>query len=356
MTEMTTRERMKRILSHQEADRAPVTDSPWDSTVERWRREGMPGEVSVTDHFGLDRVVSISVDNSPRYPVEVIQETDDWVEQTTRFGVRERTWKKIGGVPEFLDHTIKDPDCWRQAKERMTPDRDRVGWARLERSYPKWREQDAWIGAEFWFGFDVLHSGVVGTERVLVAMVEQPEWIAEMINHMLEVDLALFETVWEAGYQFDMIGWPDDMGYKGHQFFSPTMYRELVEPAHRRAANWAHAKGLKVHLHSCGNIEPFIPDLIDAGIDVLSPLEVKSGLDPVALKAHYGDCLSFHGGLNAVLFDKPDQLWLEMEQVIPAMKRGGGYWISSDHSVPESVSLETFREFVRLAKELGSYQ
>lgn len=356
MTEMTTRQRMQRILNHQEADRAPVTDSPWESTLGRWRREGMPKDASFTEYFGLDHVANISVDNSPRYPVEVIQETDDWVEQTTSFGVRERTWKKIGGVPEFLDHTVKDPESWRQAKERMAPDRDRVDWARLARSYPQWREQGAWIGAEFWFGFDVLHSGVAGTERVLVAMIEQPEWIAEMINHMLDIDLALFQMVWDEGYEFDMISWPDDMGYKGHQFFSPAMYRELVKPAHKKAADWAHAKGLKVHLHSCGYVEPFIPDLIDVGIDVLNPLEVKAGMDPVTLKAKYGDCLCFHGGLNAVLLDKPDQLWEEMRRVIPALKTGGGYWVSSDHSVPDTVSLETFKEFARLAKELGSYE
>jgi hypothetical protein len=56
-----------------------------------------------------------------------------------------------------------------------------------------------------------------------------------------------------------------------------------------------------------------------------------------------------------VLFEKPDQLWSEMHRIIPAMKRGGGYWCSSDHSVPDSVSLETFREFVRVAKQEGSY-
>jgi len=76
----------------------------------------------------------------------------------------------------------------------------------------------------------------------------------------------------------------------------------------------------------------------------------------VVPKAEFGDKLGFHGGLNAVLYDKPDELWAEMCKVIPAMKRSGGYMISSDHSVPESVSLEQFGEFVRLAKELGAYE
>lgn len=74
-----------------------------------------------------------------------------------------------------------------------------------------------------------------------------------------------------------------------------------------------------------------------------------------ALKRQYGSRLAFHGGLNAVLYDHPEQLWAEMRRVIPIMKEDGGYLISSDHSVPQSVSLKEFGEFVRLAKELGAY-
>ena len=78
-------------------------------------------------------------------------------------------------------------------------------------------------------------------------------------------------------------------------------------------------------------------------------------MDPVALKKQYGDSLTFQGGLNAVLYDKPEKMWDEMRRVIPEMKKGGGYIIGSDHSVPETVGLEEFGEFVKLAKELGSY-
>jgi uroporphyrinogen decarboxylase len=110
-----------------------------------------------------------------------------------------------------------------------------------------------------------------------------------------------------------------------------------------------------VHLHSCGDIRPFVPELIEIGVDMLNPLEVKAGVDPVALKQQFGSRLAFHGGLNAVLYEKPEQLWVEMKKVIPEMKKDGGYIASTDHSVPDSVSLEKFQEFVKLARELGSY-
>jgi len=355
MKEMTTHERMKRMYAHREADRVPITDSPWASTLERWHREGLPRDVSWVEYFGLDRFAGIHADNSPRYPSKVLEETENYTISTTGWGATLKNWKHTGGVPEFLDFRVKDRDTWAEAKARMQPTRDRVNWEHLERNYGKWREEGLWIIAGFWFGFDVTHSWFVGTERVLMAMVEDPEWISDIFNHYLDVHIALFQMVWDAGYRFDEISWPDDMGYKQHQFFSLKMYRDLLKPVHKRAADWAHEKGVKVRLHSCGDVRPLIPDLIEIGIDMLNPLEVKAGMDPVPLKRQYGDRLGFHGGINAVNFDKPDLLHEEMERVIPVMKENGGYLISSDHSVPESVSFEDFKTFVSLAKKLGSY-
>lgn len=355
MTELTTHERMRRMYDHREADRVPISDDPWPSTIERWQREGLPAGMHFADYFGLDKFASIYVDNSPRYPEKVLAETEEYIIKTTSWGATLRNWKHAGGVPEFLDFTIVDPDSWRAAKARMQPDRNRIDWDRLARNYRTWREEGRWIRGDFWFGFDVTHSWTVGTERTLMAMATDPEWLVDIFNTFLDLDLALYEMIWEAGYGFDEIFWPDDMGYKQNQFFSLRMYRELLKPVHKRACDWAHARGVKVHLHSCGDINPFVPELIEIGVDMLNPLEVKAGMDPVKLKAEYGSKLAFHGGLNAVLYNEPEKLWAEMRRVIPVMKENGGYLISSDHSVPESVSLEDFRRFVHLAKELGAY-
>jgi uroporphyrinogen decarboxylase len=146
------------------------------------------------------------------------------------------------------------------------------------------------------------------------------------------------------------------MGYKHSQFFSVRTYRNLLKPTHQRAVDWAHARGVKARLHSCGDVGPFIPDFLDIGIDALNPLEVKAGMDPVAIKEKFGDRLLLHGGIDAVLYDQPDALEAAMERVIPVLKQNGGYIFSTDHSVPDSVSLEQFRHVVAQAKKLGSYQ
>ncbi len=355
MEKMTTHERVRRMFEHKEADRIPITDSPWSSTIERWNSEGMPKDVSYVDYFGLDAINYFGVDISPRYEEKTLEETEEYRTYTTSYGVTMKNWKHAASTPEFIDFTIKTPDDWHKAKQRMTPSADRVPWDHLKANYPKWREQGSWIQGIFWFGFDVTHSWVVGTERTLMALVEEPEWCVDMFNHFLDMSIAMWDQVWNAGYTFDSILWFDDMGFKLNQFFSVKTYRELLKPVHKRAIDWAHAKGIKAHLHSCGDIRPLVPELLSIGLDALNPLEVKAGMDPLLLKKQYGKDLVLHGGINAVLWDQREKIEAEMQKTIPALKENGGYIFSSDHSVPSSVSLENFLAIVELAKKLGKY-
>jgi uroporphyrinogen decarboxylase len=343
------------MFEHREADRVPIIDGPWAATIERWHREGMPEDVDFVDFFGLDHVAHIGVDIGPRYESKVIEETDTYVISTTPYGATLKNWKHAASTPQFLDFTIKDRVSWRAAKARMTPTRDRVNWEHLKTHYPAWRERADWIVAGLWFGFDVTHSWTVGTERVLMALLTDPDWCFDMFNHFLDVNLALLEMVWNEGYTFDCVVWPDDMGFKHNQFFSLDTYRALLKPVQRRAVDWAHAKGVKAHLHSCGDVNPFVPEFIEIGIDALNPLEVKAGMDPIRLKRAYGKALVLHGGINAVLWDNVEAITEEMKRVVPVLKENGGYIFSSDHSVPSSVSLENFRYITTLAKELGRY-
>ncbi|NLT43256.1 MAG: hypothetical protein GXX93_11325, partial [Anaerolineae bacterium] len=75
---MTTRERIQRMFDHKEADRVPIVDTPWESTIARWHREGMPAGVNWAEYLGADCVRFISTDNSPRYPRRMIEDTDEY--------------------------------------------------------------------------------------------------------------------------------------------------------------------------------------------------------------------------------------------------------------------------------------
>lgn len=355
MKALSSHERFKRMFDHREADRVPIIDGPWGATIERWRREGMPDDIDFATFFGLDDIAHIGVDNSPRYESKVLEETDAYAISTTNWGATLKNWKHAASTPEFLAFTIDGPDAWRGAKARMTPARDRVNWDHLRTHYRAWRKRGAWIEGGLWFGFDVTHAWAVGTERLLMALKTDPEWCVDMFDHFLDVGIALLDIAWEEGYTFDCVSWPDDMGFKHNQFFSLETYRALLKPVQRRAVEWAHRKGVKTRLHSCGDVNPFVPEFIEIGIDALNPLEVKAGMDPIALKRRFGKDLVLHGGINAVLWDDRDAIIAEIERVVPILKESGGYIFSSDHSVPSSVSLENFRQIVEAAKRLGAY-
>jgi uroporphyrinogen decarboxylase len=355
MAELTTRQRFKRMFEHKEADRVPMLGGPWASTLERWRREGMPSGVDFAEHFGLDRVIGIRGDVSPRYEEEVVEETEDYIVRRDFWGTTAKNWKHASSTPHWMARTIVDRESWEAAKARMVMGPDRIDWHRLEQNYAEWREKDWWIQGNLWFGFDVTHARVVGTERLLVWMVEEPELVIDIFDAQLDCSLQLLDLVWDRGYTVDSIYWPDDMGYRNGTFFSVDMYRDLLKPVHKRAIDWAHSRGIVAHLHSCGNINALVPELVDIGLDALNPLEVKAGMDPVHLKETYGDELVLHGGLNAMLWDDIDRTKSEIRRLMPILKQNGGYIFQEDHSIPDSVSLEDFREIVALAKELGTY-
>ncbi len=356
MTPLSSHERFKRMFAHKEADRIPIIDGPWGSTIEHWQQQGMPVDVDFVDYFDIDKTAMIGIDISPQYPVKVIEDTEQYTIVTSAYGVTMRNWKHAGSVPEFLDFTIVDPASWQEAKVRMTPDEARIPWDYLKQNFSKWRDEGRWISGNLWFGFDITHSWTVGTERVLEALIDDPDWLEDMFDHFLAVNLKLMDRVWEEGYHFDEVFWCDDMGYKGHTFFSPAMYRRLLKPYHKKAVDWAHDHGIVARLHSCGDVRTLIPDLIEIGMDGLNPIEVKAGMDPVLIKQQYGDVLTLHGGLNAAIWGDRDRFEAEMKKVLPVVKQNGGYICSSDHSVPDSVTLEDFRAFVELAKKLGSYE
>ena len=351
---MDTWERVKRMYEHREADRIPVLDTPWQGTLRRWRREGMPEGADWCDYFGADKVAEISVDITPRYPVETLEETDTYYIATSPWGVTMKHFKE-DSTPEFLDYTVTTQEEWEKAKARMTLSDDRIPWDMLKENYGKWRAEGRWIRAIFWFGFDVTHSWMMGTENVLVAMLEEPELVEDMFDTYLSRCETLFSRVWDAGYHFDELFWYDDMGYKGTTFFSPNLYRSILQPYHKRAVDWAHNHGIYAQLHSCGDVMTLLPDIVATGVDALNPLEVKAGMDVLRIKREYGDRLLLRGGINAVLWSDTEAILHEIREKIPVLKENGGYIFASDHSIPNSVSLENMRYIMEEIGRVGKY-
>ncbi len=352
---MTSHERIQRVYERRDPDRVPIMDGPWETTVRRWHSEGLPEGVSWVDYFDLDRIGHVGVDTSPRFERQVIEDTDEHIIERDAWGVTTKNFKHTTSTPQDIDFTIRDPASWAAAKERLTPSDDRIDWAHLEKNYAAMRAQDLWISANAWFGYDIVNARMVGTETILIAMADEPDWVRDMLDTLCDLALTLFDRVWDAGYTFDELTWPDDMGYRNGMLFSMDMWADIVRPYQQRTIDWAHARGVKAHIHSCGNIMAVVPELAELGLDMLNPLEIKAGMDPLGLKRQLGDRLALKGGFDVRNWADWDTAEPEIREKLPALMENGGYVFSSDHSIPDDVSFDTIGRIIELAKELGTY-
>ena len=355
METMTTHQRMTRVYQHKEPDRVPIAGGPWASTLARWRREGLPNDVNWDRYFDIDRFVAIAIDTSPRFEAKVIEETDTYVIERDSWGMTKRNFKPVSSTFEHLDHMVRDPRTWQEAKQRMTPTRDRIDWQALQENHKVWREQGAWIVVAPWFGYDIVNARMCNTETILTAMADDPAWVMDMCNHGCDLTLALLDMLWDEGYTFDELMWFDDMAYKKGMLFSKAMWHQILRPYQKRTIDWAHAHGIKAHLHCCGNINALIPELLDLGLDALNPMEVKAGMDPAQIKKQYGNDLVLRGGFDIRLWDDVIKIEENIRTLLPVMMDSGGYVFSSDHSIADSVSLDNYGRIVAMAKQVGTY-
>jgi uroporphyrinogen decarboxylase len=352
---MTSRERVLLALAHKEADRIPIHDSPWSFTVERWKQEGLPQDQSAYDYFGYE-FEGQGFDGSLRLPDELIEETDTYKVFKNADGAIRRNFKDHESTPELIGFTITDRAKWSECKGRLEWDRSRVDWEKGLRENRELREKGKFVTLGGVLGYDRV-QGIVGSQNLLTAMVDDPEWVKEMFDTAADLFIAALEEMTAGGFVFDAAFLYDDMGYRNASLFSPGAYRELSMPAHSRACSACRAKGLPVLLHSCGNVRALVPYLIEAGFDCLQPLEVKAGMDLIALKKDFGDRLAFMGGIDVRAMADPDPAAIEREisTKIPVAKRGGGYIYHSDHSVPSNVSFQQYCRVIELVHKYGTY-
>ena len=316
----------------------------------------MPADVSADDYFGFE-IASIWVDTTFRFPKEIIEETDDYIIEKGPMGAVAKNFKNATSTPEMIDFTITSRAKWEEFKPLMLKwDDARIDWDETRKHYTQSREKGKWITFDAAMGYDRTQT-FVGSERLLMAMAEDPVWVKDMIDTAAEVIIRGAEDLLSKGIDFDGAYFYDDMGYRNAPLFSPRMFREMSMPGHKRIVDFMHAHKKPVILHSCGNVNELVPSLIEVGYDCLQPLEVKAGMDVIELKKKYGDVLAFFGGIDVRKMRHPDPAVIEEEiaSKVGFAKKGGGYLYHSDHSVPDDISFQQYCRVIELVKKYGAF-
>ena len=357
---MTGKERITRILGHQSVDRIGLFEHFWNDTHKTWEEQGhCRTEDSYEELFGFDiqEWWTFNLVADMDFVPKIVREDENTYTTLDGNGATLRRYKSHDTTPEHVDFMVKDRVLWEERiKPLLKPDPRRIDFL----AYRKAKHQAAEAGRFFtWSGvnvFECMHP-VCGHEYMLMGMIEDPEWIEDMVDTYATLTVELQKLLFEQEGYPDGIWYYEDMGYKGSPFMSPAMYRELIKPGHIKTIGYAKELNLPVIMHSCGFVEPLLPDMIDAGIDCLQAMEVKAGMDLLRIHKNYGKQIALMGGIDVRALYSNDRAVIdaELEAKIPKVKDGFGYILHSDHSIPNTVDYETYRYFINKGLELGKY-
>ncbi|UCC40219.1 MAG: methyltransferase [Candidatus Aminicenantes bacterium] len=199
------------------------------------------------------------------------------------------------------------------------------------------------------FGGNLLELGqfLYRNDRFLMLLAENPRHAHKFLDKITEMHLAdLDRFLGAVGNYIDVILFGDDLGMQSGPQISPTMYREFFKPRHMLM--WKRAKELadvKIMLHCCGSIRELIPDLIDAGLDAINPVQISSrGMDAKELKANFGDKLVFWGGgcdtQNILNHGSPEEVRQHVKNQVSVLSPGGGFVFQQVHNILPDVPPE----------------
>jgi len=359
MIELTSYERVKRMLNREPADRICLNESFWPETPGAYVEQGhMKPEETVEDHFNLDILQSWTFNcvADLDFKNEIVEETDETRLEKDGNGAILRYWKNKSGTPEHVDFTVKDRKTWEEVREKIVNiDERRIDFEKYRNVKAKAKAQNKFF---LWAGINVFEQmhPICGHEYMLMGMALDPDWIHDMVNVYTDLTLQLQEILFAKEGLPDGIWYYEDMGFKERPFMSPAMYNEIIFPGHKRSIDFAHERKLPVIMHSCGFIEPLLPGMVKAGIDCLQAIEVKAGMDLLRIYKDYGDVISLMGGLDVRVLNSNDKAVIdrELEAKIPFVKQNNGFCLHSDHSIPPTVEYDTLKYFIEKGLSLGA--
>ncbi|MDP6777124.1 MAG: uroporphyrinogen decarboxylase family protein [Candidatus Latescibacteria bacterium] len=367
---MTGRERVLAAVSRSGLDRVPVSDAFWEDTLVRWRREGLPDGADPADHFGFD-IAATSIDASPRFPAQLLRKSDSHYTMRDRFGYVVTKALGKSRTVQFHSHPVPSRDAWPAVRERfaLTP----RGAARIdtipfpfrletdptrEESLTRFhdlRRTNRYILANAYGPFEAtwrLH----GYERTLTDLLDDDELIGEIGRTYTEFLMQVVDRCLQDSIVPDGFFLVEDLASTRGMLFSPDIWRRLHKPILSQLGAFLQERDVQFWMHCCGNAEAIFDDLIECGVQVIQPLEAKSGLDVRLLRKRYGADLTFYGNIDVIAMAVSDgSAETEVKAKLSAFDRSGGYIFHSDHSVPPEVSFQRYSHVIDCVRKYGTY-
>ncbi len=238
-------------------------------------------------------------------------------------------WSKLARSP--WDHS-GEPDFWDQLRQRVIAYR-----------------QNSMKTIVITAGCSIFEMGCFlrSMENFLVDILASPVQVETLLDALMELHLETLGKICNAvGDVVDILRFGDDLGTNMGPLISPKIYRSLFKPRHKILCDYVkkHSQ-MRIFLHSCGSVYKLIPDLIEAGYDILNPIQISAkDMEPERLKREFGKNITFWGGgcdTQHVLYKgSPNDVKEHVQKNIEIFAPGGGFIFATVHNILSDVPPE----------------
>jgi uroporphyrinogen decarboxylase len=381
---MTSRERVLAAVNHEEPDRVPIVlgvsnatgikmqtyralkelvgiDAP-DEYLYRWPELG----TALVDEATLERLhsdVRGVLDLEPAWVLERNATREPHSDYINSWGSGAVEIGPDDWFPSVCP--MKDATTIGEIEDYPWPDMDdptRVAHVATEAA--RLAEEDRYaIMATPWLLFPLERAfAMQSMETFLMNLAIRPEFAEALLWKIEEHCKTLMGHFLEAlGDNVDIIKIGDDLGTQESLMMSPAMYRSILKPVHADYIRFIRERTrAKVFFHTDGDVVPLIDDFVEMGIDILNPIQTSAGTmaNLEELKARWGDRLTFCGAIDTQRIlprGTPEEVRDEVRRVIEILGPGGGYMVSSVHTVMNDVPAGNVLTMVDAVEEFGTY-
>ena len=202
-------------------------------------------------------------------------------------------------------------------------------------------------------------KGIRSIEEWYISPIVRPALVKEIFDRQTDIAVANLKLYHQAvGDRISVITLcGTDFGNQRSLMISIDVFREIFLPYYRKMTDWIHANTKwKVFKHCCGAIEPLLPHLIEAGFDIINPVQTNAaGMDPELLKQKYGDKLTFWGGgistQTTLQFGSPEDVKEEVRKHTRILGKNGGMVFNTVHNVQAVVPVRNFIAMIEALDE-----
>jgi hypothetical protein len=206
-------------------------------------------------------------------------------------------------------------------------------------------------------------KGIRDVAEWYVSTVARRDYVYEVFERQCELALANLERIYQVvGDRVSVIFVTGtDFGTQKGPFLSRQTYRELFMPFHQRVNDWVHENTpWKTFTHTCGSVVALLPDFIEAGFDILNPVQCSAaGMDPQLLKDRFGREIVFWGGgvdtQHTLPFGSPDEVRREVRERIEIFRPGGGFVFNTIHNIQARVPVENLVALFEAVRDYRDY-